>query len=56
VLAETGVNDTDSNAVPQIDDLVNSARSSGASAIFYFDKYNWLLTSAMQSEFLNDVG
>ena len=56
VLAETGVNDTDSNAVPQIDDLVKSARSSGASAIFYFDKYNWLLTSAMQSEFLNDVG
>lgn len=56
ILAETGVNDTDSNAVPQIDDLVNSASSSGASALFYFNKYNWLLTSAMQSEFLNDVG
>jgi mannan endo-1,4-beta-mannosidase len=56
VLAETGVNDTDSNAVSQIDNLVSNASSSGASAIFYFDKYNWLLTSAMQSEFLGDVG
>ncbi len=56
VVAETGVNDTDSNAVSQIDDLVNNAKASGASGIFYFDRYNWLLTSAMQSEFLSDVG
>lgn len=56
ILAETGVNNTDSNAVSQIDDLVGNARSSGAGAIYYFDKYNWLLTSAMQSEFLSDVG
>ena len=55
-LAETGVNDTDPNAVQQIDDLVTSARANCASSIFYFSKYNWVMTPAMQTQFLTDIG
>ena len=55
ILAETGVNDTDANAVSQIDDLVDGATWSGADALMYFNKYNWLLTPDMESEFLSDV-
>jgi hypothetical protein len=55
ILTETGVADTDSNAVSQIDNLIAGARSVGDVPVMYFDKYNWTFTSAMQSEFLKDV-
>jgi hypothetical protein len=51
-----GVNNTDPNAVQQIDDLVKNARASNASSIFHFSKYNCVLTPAMQTRFLTDIG
>jgi hypothetical protein len=56
-VAETGVPSTDSNGVPQIDNLVAGARSAGAAALMYFDSgTRWAFTPAEQSEFANDVG
>jgi beta-mannanase len=55
IVAETGVPSTDSNDVSQIDNLLAGARSVNAQAVMYFDKSNWALTAAGQSELIKDV-
>jgi beta-mannanase len=54
-LSETGIPPGDSNAVSQIDNLVSGAASVNAAGVMYFDAGSYVMTSAMQTEFLNDV-
>jgi hypothetical protein len=53
-ITETGVDPSDSNATDQITDLVTNVRSAGGFVI-YFDSGNWVMTSAMQSTFIQDA-
>ncbi len=56
MVAETAIPPGDSNAVSQIDDLFSGARSVGAVAVMYFDKGAYVMTSAMESEFVTAAG
>ncbi len=55
ILAETGIAGSDSNNLTQITDLVNGARSDNAKAVLYFDSGKWLLSSAEQSQLINNL-
>jgi hypothetical protein len=55
ILAETGVANTNSNALSQIDSLVSNARAAGRLPIMYFDKYQWTMSTAMRARFLKDI-